>query len=42
MRWGALDTPIEGLLAAAASGKRPDIADATDCVQRLLSVRHLL
>ena len=41
-RGGHVDSTIERLMAAADSGKRADIADATDSVQRLLSIRHLL
>jgi hypothetical protein len=40
IRWGPLDTTIEKLMEAAASGERDDIIDATDRVRRLLS--HLL
>ena len=39
---GHVDSTIARLIAAAESGKRADIAEATDSVQRLLSVRHLL
>ena len=41
-RGGHVDSTIERLLAAADTGTRADIATATDSVQRLLSVRHLL
>ena len=41
-RGGHVDATIERLLAAADTGKRADILAATDSVQRLLSVRHLL
>jgi hypothetical protein len=41
-RGGHVDSTIERLLAAAESGQRADIADATNSVQRLLSIRHLL
>jgi len=41
-RGGHVNSTVERLIQAAESGELDDIADATNSVQRLLSIRHLL
>ena len=41
-RWGPLEIAIEMLIAAGQSGKRDDIAAATDQVEIVLRERRLL
>jgi hypothetical protein len=40
--WGTLEHAIERLMQAATSGKRDDIAAATDAIERVLRARRLL
>ncbi len=40
--WGTLEHAIEQLMQAATTGKRDDVAVATDAIERVLRARRLL
>ena len=39
--WGKLEHAIEPLMQAATTGKRADVAEATDAIERVLRGRRL-